>query len=470
MTDPQPEPGVEPELDTVLIQPAGPAGLPVEVPASELEELELRTDASGRRVTEHLAPDDVLYSEFLLVCRANPESWMRCAWLCQPGDAARIETGAAFGAFRGEFEACERTTGAGEPKVLYTRYVGPVTSWRGAVVAERLPLLLDSMGLEDLSHVPASETLFENPPQSKFISDIGDWLDQIRHHPGVWVRRAETHTAAASLIKNGRAYKVRKGEFLATSRTVDGYPKGRCDLYVMYIGDEKREPLEPGTGQFELDFASPSELEGRPPVSDKHPGALTGGHSPITAWLNRVVRPSGEWCEAPMDLPAHTRRRLKLGLMYGAQPGEFEIMRRKNDDGSGHRTWVRVNPAGPDLEPMPPDSTPQDEGLRQRVLAKMFERDQRPRPADEDASDGPAVDKPVEVDADLVRVWVSRARDSEEWVAYEGGDLPTVYVEALAAGRISGVGLRPGDVEHMFGREPGGERRPYLRKSQEAAE
>lgn len=78
----------------------------------------------------------------------------------------------------------------------------------------------------------SAELIFEEPTPRGVMAE---WLSSVRKHPGVWVKWPERCTNSnASLIKQGKAYGAKPGEFEATSRNVSR--NGQCDLYVRYVG------------------------------------------------------------------------------------------------------------------------------------------------------------------------------------------------------------------------------------------
>ena len=87
------------------------------------------------------------------------------------------------------------------------------------------------------------DLVFEEPPppsapgRKAGTSPIGLWLTTLREHPGKWAKCPDQVrvSSVGSVIKRGKGYGAKPGEFDAVVRT--GTNK-RYWLYVRYIGGE----------------------------------------------------------------------------------------------------------------------------------------------------------------------------------------------------------------------------------------
>lgn len=220
---------------------------------------------------------------------------------------------------------------------VYLKYIGPAL--------EGGPRNSSTVRDEDFQDPPTPR----RPPRH-----MSKTLAAARNYPGQWFVIRDMHTAAASLITHGKAYGALPGEFMAVSRfnkgslTKDELANGKtpvCNLYVQCL-DQKGDAIP-------LDDPHTLALEQEdPPNAHKiknkaRPSGLNGRRSPVTVWLDKIVRPAaGEWRTYPGVFPPRANSHVANGSMYGAQPGEFDVKVEKAYGTSGTTSKVlkvRVN-------------------------------------------------------------------------------------------------------------------------------
>lgn len=305
-------------------------------------------------------PDEESFiTDFLLLCRAAPGMWLRCKYAVTAEQAKRITDGDWEYCTNKPYEVKARMAERGRTKVLFARYTGRSadTAADGHVASDLRQIVILARGQESLSYIPLDELIFQDPIPSRFMGgSINQWLDQCRNFPHTWIVRKNCHSAAASLIRHGQAYGCRRGDWVAANRSRPGLDRNKYDLYVMYVGPaiDYADPDDSG-----LEFADP---ENRPDLDETGrviPKVLIGGKSPITAWLNNVVRQTDNWCKYPRPVTKNQLGRIRAGTMYSAKPNEFEIyVTPPTGDETTRRITVRKNP---DYVPVVPRVAPAPE-------------------------------------------------------------------------------------------------------------
>ena len=90
-----------------------------------------------------------------------------------------------------------------------------------------------------------ADLVFEEPPHAGrgpgggILSPIGEWLNELRKHPGQWAKYPDrVHPSVVTDINKGRRYGVTAGEFDAVGRDNKNDPKLRSILFTRYVGSE----------------------------------------------------------------------------------------------------------------------------------------------------------------------------------------------------------------------------------------